>query len=81
MWEIVLGLLGFIGALVAIITPVIKLNGTIAKLNTTVELLNQKLSNSEEANKTAHKEFRNRIDQLEKDNAELKTKMGIYHGN
>ena len=81
MWETMVALLGFIVALVTVMTPVIKLNGTIAKLNTTVELLNQKLSDSEEANKAAHKEFYARIDKLEKENAELITKVGIYHGN
>lgn len=81
MWEIVVALLGFIVALVTVMTPVMKLNGTIAKLNTTVELLNQKLSDSEEANKAEHKDFCTRIEHLEKENAKLKTKVGIYHGN
>ncbi len=79
MGDIIIAIVGFAVSMVALVTPIVKLNGTIAKLNTTVTILNKTISTNEEANRAEHQELFERIEALEKENTELKTKVGIYH--
>lgn len=65
-WEILVALLGFIVSMIAIVTPIIKLNVNISRLNTTIEMFQE---DTEEKNKTLDKrvtEHGKQIDELEK---------------
>lgn len=65
-WEILVALLGFIVSMIAIVTPIIKLNVNISRLNTTIEMFQE---DTEEKNKTLNKrvtEHGKQIDELEK---------------
>lgn len=48
-WEIWAGLIAGIGALIGVLTPIIKLSMAISKLTTTVEILNKSLGRIEQA--------------------------------
>lgn len=79
MWTIISIIISFIASMIVLVTPIIKLIGAITKLDTTVTLLNGTITDNEAANKSAHKEFYKRLDNLENKQTELKTKMNIYH--
>lgn len=49
-WEIFLGLAALVSFGVAVITPLIKLNTSITKLNCAIDTLNDKMARSEKAN-------------------------------
>ena len=62
-------LLGFVGSLIPIFTIVVKLNGTLTKLNITIENLSKEMDISTEDRKVMHKTLNNhetRITVLEK---------------
>jgi hypothetical protein len=40
-WEMTVELVGFIVAMIAIVTPIVKLNMNISRLNTTIEILSK----------------------------------------
>lgn len=64
--EILVALLGFIVSMIAIVTPIIKLNVNISRLNTTIAMFQE---DTEEKNKTLDKrvtEHGKQIDELEK---------------
>ena len=65
-WEIITGLIGFAVAMIAIVTPIVKLNVNIGKLNATIEMLSadtQQKHNTLDKRVTKHGE---QIDELEK---------------
>ena len=79
MWAILLALISFAVSMIAVVTPIVKLNGTITKLDTTITLLNRTVKTNEDNNRAAHKEFYSRLDTLDKNQTEIKTKINIYH--
>ena len=65
-WEILVALIGFIVSMIAIVTPIIKLNVNISRLNTTIDMFQE---DTEEKRKTFYKrvtEHGKQIDELEK---------------
>lgn len=65
-WEILVALLGFIVSMIAIVTPIIKLNVNISRLNTAIKMFQE---DTEYKNKTLDKrvtEHGKQIDELEK---------------
>lgn len=65
-WEILVALIGFIVSMIAIVTPIIKLNVNISRLNTTIDMFQE---DTEEKRKTLDKrvtEHGKQIDELEK---------------
>lgn len=40
-YEILVGVIGFIVSMIAVVTPIVKLNVNISKLNTTIEMFQQ----------------------------------------
>ena len=64
----ILTILGFIGAMIPVVTVIIKLNGTITKLNVTIDVLNKQLRTSQDDRKDIHEQLNDheiRIDRLE----------------
>ena len=68
---IVLGVLAFLSAMIAIITPIIKLNSNIVELTTTLKAL-------EETYKVNHKKLENKVADHEKQIDELE-KVAVTH--
>ena len=50
----IITILGFIGAMIPVVTVIIKLNSTITKLNVTIEVLNGQIKNSKSDRKEIH---------------------------
>lgn len=50
----ILTVLGFIGAMIPVITVILKLNGTITKLNVTIGVLNKQMETSQKDRKDIH---------------------------
>ena len=64
----ILTILGFIGAMIPVVTVIIKLNGTITKLNVTIDVLNKQMRTSQDDRKDIHEQLNDheiRIDRLE----------------
>ncbi len=47
-WEIVLGLIALVGAIITVTTPIVKLNSSITKLNCSIDALNDGMAKSDE---------------------------------
>ena len=47
-------LIGFIGSMIAIITVIVKLNGTITELNTTMRVLSEQMKSSQKDRQRIH---------------------------
>lgn len=47
-WEIVLGIIALFGFVVAVVTPILKLNSSITKLNCTIDTLNKTMDTTKE---------------------------------
>ena len=63
-------LLGFIGSMIPIITVIVKLNGTITKLNTTMQVLTEQMKDSKKDRDGIHSQLNNhetRITVLERE--------------
>lgn len=54
MDDTILTVLGFIGAMIPVITVILKLNGTITKLNVTIGVLNKQMETSQKDRKDIH---------------------------
>mgnify|MGYP000572601560 FL=1 len=52
-------LLGFIGSMIPIFTVIVKLNGTITKLNITIQILNKQMENSMKDRTEIHTQLNN----------------------
>ena len=68
MDDTILTVLGFIGAMIPVITVILKLNGTITKLNVTIGVLNKQMETSQKDRKDIHDQLNDhelRIDRLE----------------
>lgn len=66
---LIISLLAFIGALIPIMTIVIKVNSTLTKLNLTIQVLTKQMENSQEDREKIHGTLNNhetRITILEK---------------
>ena len=66
---LIISLLAFIGALIPIMTIVIKVNSTLTKLNLTIQVLSKQMENSQEDREKIHGTLNNhetRITILEK---------------
>ena len=66
---LIISLLAFIGALIPIMTIVIKVNSTLTKLNLTIQVLTKQMENSQEDREKIHSTLNNhetRITILEK---------------
>lgn len=50
----IITILGFIGAMIPVVTVIIKLNSTITKLNVTIGVLNKQMDNSQEDREKIH---------------------------
>ena len=64
----IITVLGFIGAMIPVITVILKLNGTITKLNVTIGVLNKQMETSQKDRKDIHDQLNDhelRIDRLE----------------
>ena len=59
-WTIIQAITVVIGLFMAVGAPVIKLNGTIVKLNSNVEILDKRFGKFEEDNKDSHKRLWNK---------------------
>ena len=65
-WEILVALLGFIVSMIAIVTPIIKLNVNISRLNTTIEMFQEDNEEKHDALNKRVTEHGKQIDELEK---------------
>ena len=52
-------ILGFIGAMIPIITVIIKLNSTITKLNVTIQVLTEQMKVSQKDRESIHSQLNN----------------------
>ena len=46
-WEIFVGITVLVGFMIAVMTPIIKLNGSITKLNCSIDTLNENMATNE----------------------------------
>lgn len=79
-WEIVTGIIALVGFVVTIATISSKQSGLLAKLEATLNALNETLEELKENNRASHKDIYEKIGNHEKRVAEIETKMDIYHG-
>lgn len=66
--KLIVTIVGFLVGLITLITPLIKLNGSITKLNVIMDIVNNTLSDIEKANKNRDDKLEDheiRIDRLE----------------
>ena len=73
--EYIVGLLTFVGSLIAVVRPIIKLNSSIVKLNTTLEMFEKQVQQKHgelEHRVTIHGE---QIDELEKSSVNHETRI------
>lgn len=70
-WEIFVGLTVLFGFMVAVITPISKLNSSITKLNCSIDTLNKNMASNEKRITNHGKE----IDVLKREVAELSTQQ------
>ncbi len=68
-WEILVGLIGFIVSMIAIVTPIIKLNVNISRLNTTIEMFQQETEEKHDTLNNRVTKHGEQIDELEKTSA------------
>lgn len=54
-WEIMLGIIALFGFLTAVMTPIVKLNTSITKLNLALETLQAQMKKMDEDNMDSHK--------------------------
>lgn len=81
MDSFILWIISFLGGVLTLLTPVLKLNATITKLTTIVDALENAYKTSNNKNDKDHTKFYNRIETLENDMVEVKTKIKLYHDN
>ena len=74
-WQVVSVLVTLVGLGVAIVTPIIKLNTNIVKLTDSVNSLNEKYSEMDKDNDSAHKQLHERINHRKAENDALKTRV------
>ena len=79
-WEIVTGIIALVGFVVTIATISSKQSGLLAKLETTLNALNETLEELKENNRESHKDIYNKLSDHETRVAEIETKINIYHG-
>ena len=65
-WEMTVELVGFIVAMIAIVTPIIKLNMNISRLNTTIEILSKDTQEKHSNLDKRVSKHGDQIDELEK---------------
>lgn len=65
-WEIFIALVGFIVSMIAIVTPIVKLNVNISRLNTTIEMFQEDTEEKHDALNKRVTEHGKQIDELEK---------------
>ena len=61
-WEVVGVIIALIGLISAIVTPVLKLNSSVVKLDTTMKLLTEQMDNFRKDNREAHHDIYSRLD-------------------
>lgn len=61
-WEIVVGIIAFVGFIITISTPMLKLNTSITKLNETINSLRDIVAKNDEENKVSHQRIYDRLD-------------------
>lgn len=69
MDNMIMSILGFVGAMIPVIKVIMKLNTSITKLNVTIDVLAKQMEKSQEEHKDIHKELNDhekRITVLEK---------------
>ena len=83
-WEIFVGITVLVGFMIAVMTPIIKLNASITKLNCSIDTLNKNMANNEKRITSHGKE----IDEIKQNiiniNAvikALKEKVDYFHHN
>ncbi len=52
-------IIGFVGAMIPIVTVIVKLNSTITKLNVTMQVLNKQMENSQKDRTEIHSQLNN----------------------
>lgn len=80
-WEIALGIFALAGFVISIVTIAGKQAGILAKLEATLNALNETLEELKENNRASHKDIYEKIGDHEKRVAEIETKINIFHGN
>lgn len=65
-WEMTVELVGFIVAMIAIVTPIVKLNMNISRLNTTIEILSKDTQEKHSNLDKRVSKHGDQIDELEK---------------
>ena len=79
-WEIVTGIIALVGFVATVATVSSKQSGILAKLEATLNALNETLEELKENNRASHKDIYEKIGNHEKRVSEIETKMNIYHG-
>lgn len=80
-WEIVTGIIAFAGFIITTMTIASKQSGIMAKLEATLQALNETLEELKENNRASHKDIYNKLGDHEKRVGAIETKMKIYHDN
>ena len=79
-WEIVMGIIALVGFVTTVATVASKQSGILAKLEATLNALNETLEELKENNRARHKDIYNKISDHESRVSEIETKMKIFHG-
>lgn len=74
-WEIVTGIIALVGCATTIITISSKQSGILAKLEATLQALNETLEELKENNRASHKDIYNKLGDHDKRIAKLE----VYH--
>lgn len=69
-WQVFGVIVALLGFVVAVVTPILKLNTSITKLTVTMESMSKDLINDREKSRDAHKNIWAGIDAVEKKNTE-----------
>lgn len=62
-WGVVTVLIAIVGLIITVVTPLLKLNGSIVQLTTVVDSLKQQLSTMETSNSTSHDRIWSELDE------------------
>lgn len=76
-WETFGGVAAVVAVLIGILTPVIKLNSSVTKLNTLLEQVSKELRELKEANSATHKSLWDRLNQQEKELSSHETRLRL----
>ena len=74
-WEIALGIFALVGFVISIVTVAGKQAGLLAKLEATLNALNETLEELKENNRASHKDIYNKIGEHDK----RISKLEVYH--